>query len=423
MSSCHYLTEVKDLKLGIPKAVESYAKEYNRKGYKPYDNKTTFSYIQKIGKRFICRTFAVRRLKNGKYELGEVRRQVANEWPYVCNSEYKWMGGWCFDYCEWNAEESYKYWGEKRNGGCWIGPVINQDEIIEKHFPYCAWYEAECNITFWEYIEHYIKNPKLELLCKAGYSSLTTCLRYLDIQAKSLDKILKVKPQWVEYLKGKGYYDLMACRKPYCKTVKDVELVADTMHNNEAWTTLKYCPKGKELRMCDYLHKQAFFRTRMYRDYLDIAGKLGMPLEENKVLFPDDLVQAHDQAAEKFEIIKNEEKNAEIKKHLKNLLKYIYEDDKYLIRPAESVEDLIEESKQMKNCVRTYADKYSKGLTAIFFIRQITNPDKSFVTLELKGNSVSQCLAYHNSKPTDEVLEFVKKWKKEKLNDTERKSV
>lgn len=123
------------------------------------------------------------------------------------------------------------------------------------------------------------------MLCKAGYSSLTTCLRYLDIQAKSLDKILKVKPQWVEYLKGKGYYDLMACRKPYCKTVKDVELVADTMHNNEAWTTLKYCPKGKELRMCDYLHKQAFFRTRMYRDYLDIAGKLGMPLEENKVLF------------------------------------------------------------------------------------------------------------------------------------------
>ena len=415
MSSYHCLTKVEELKLGIPENVRKYAIEYNRKGYKPYDNKTTFSYIQKIGKRFICRTFAVRRLKNGNYELGEVRRQAANEWPYLCNSEYKWMGGWCFDYQRWDPEESYKYWGERRNGGCWIGPVINQDEIIDKYFPYCAWYQSECNITFWEYIEYYIKYPKLELLCKAGYSSLTTCLRYLNINAKSLDKILKVKPQWVEYLKGKGYYSLMACRKPYCKTEKDVELVADTMTNNEAWSTLKYCPKGKELRMCEYLHTQAYYRCRMYKDYLDMAKKLGYPLEENKALFPDDLVKAHDEASEKFEILKNKEKNLAIKKQMENLLKYMWEDDKYLIRPAESVEDLIDESKQMKNCVRTYADRYSQGLTAIFFIRQISNPDKSFVTLELKNKRVSQCLAYHNSKPTDDVLEFVKRWEKRKV--------
>ena len=412
---CHSLISCEKLRLGIPEKVRKYAVEYNRKGYKPYDNKTTFSHIQKIGKRFICRTFAIRRLKNGSYELGEVRRQAANEWPYLCNSEYKWMGGWCFDYCEWNAEESYKYWGERRNGGCWIGIVINQDEIIDKYFPYCAWYQSECNITFWEYIEYYIKYPKLELLCKAGYSSLTTCLRYLNINAKSLDKILKVKPQWVEYLKGKGYYSLMACRKPYCKTEKDVELVADTMTNNEAWSTLKYCPKGKELRMCEYLHTQAYYRCRMYKDYLDMAKKLGYPLEENKALFPDDLVKAHDEASEKVEILKKKEKDLAIKKQLENLLKYTWEDDKYLIRPAESVEDLIEESKQMKNCVRTYADNYSKGITAIFFIRQVSNPDKSFVTLELKNKRVNQCLAHHNSKPTDDVLEFVKRWEKRKV--------
>lgn len=138
-------------------------------------------------------------------------------------------------------------------------------------------------------------------------------------------------------------------------------------------------------------------------------------MEENKALFPDDLVKAHDEATEKFEVLKKKEKNLAIKKQMENLLKYTWEDDKYLIRPAESVEDLIEESKQMKNCVRTYADSYSKGLTAIFFIRQISNPDKSFVTLELKNKRVSQCLAYHNSKPTDEVLEFVKKWEKQKV--------
>lgn len=410
---CHSLTSCEKLRLGIPEKVRKYTVEYNRKGYKPYDNKTTFSYIQKIGKRFICRTFAIHRMKNGSYELGEVRRQAANEWPYICNSEYKWMGGWCFNYKQWDPEYAGKYWGERRNGGCWIGAVINQDEIIEKHFPYCSWYQSEANINFWEYIQIYIREPKVELLCKAGYSGLVTCIRCLNTNEKSLNKILKVKPKWVEYLKGKGYYHLMACRKPYCKTTKDVELVADTMHNNEAWTTMKYCPQGKEIKMCQYLHEQAFFRTKIYKDYLYMAGKLGLPLEENKVLFPDDLVKAHDEATEQFEIFKQNEKNIAIKEGLKDLLKYIYDDGKYLIRPAESVQELIEESKQMKNCVRTYAENYAKGITAIFFIRQISNPDKSFVTLELKNKHVCQCLAYHNSKPTEEVMSFVKSWKKE----------
>lgn len=423
MSNYHCLTEVKDLKLGIPQKVKSYAKEYQKKGYTPWDNKVTVSYIQKVGKRFILRTFAMKRQKDKPLLFAEVRRQAANDWPYICGSEYKWMGGWIFTYEPWDPEQAYKYWGRNRSGGCFTGPVLNQAEVIDKYFPYCEWYRSECNLSFWEYLEKYIKYPKLELLCKAGYSSLTTCINLLNVNGKGLSEVLKVHPRWVNYLKGKGYHELMACRKPYCKTVEDVELVADTMHNKEVWTTLKYCPKGMELKMCRYLHTKAFYRSRMYRDYLDCCIKLGRPLEEKKVLFPEDLVQAHDEAAEKVEIVKNEKLNASIQEHVKNLLKYMYQDDKYLIRPAESVQDLIEESKQMKNCVRTYAERYSKGLTAIFFIRSITNPDQSLATLELKGNRISQCYAYHNTRPSEEVMEFVNKWKKEKINDTERKSV
>lgn len=414
-NSCHSLTSCEDLKLGIPVRIRQYAKAYQRKGYTPYDNKQTVSYIQKIGQRYLLRTFALKRQKDKPVLLGEVRRQFANEWPYICHSEYKWMGGWIFDYEEWNSEEAYKYWGTNRKGGCWIGEIINLDEILQKHFPYADWYGTECNITAWEFIEIYLKHPKVELLCKAGYSSLIPCIGFLNTKAKNLDKVLKVHPRWVEYLKGKGYYSLMACRKPYCKTVKDVELVADTMSNKEVWTTLKYCPKGMELKMCDYLHKQAFYRSRMYRDYLDMCIKLGRPLEEKKVLFPVDLVQAHDEASEKYEVVKNAETNKGIQEQVRNLLKYMFSDEKYLIRPAESVEELIDESKQMKNCVRTYTERYSKGLTAIFFIREVTNPGKSLCTLELKGKHVSQCYAYHNSTPSKEVKEFVDKWKKERV--------
>jgi len=414
MSRCHSLTSCEDLKLGVPVEVSKYAKEFTKKGYVPYSNDVSVSWIQKIGKRFLCRTFAIRKYKNGSVTVAEIRRQFANETPMLCHTEYRCMGGWVHDHgAKWTSKGAYRYWGQNKNGGPFIGKILNMDVVIDKYFPYCAWYQSEANINFWEYIQIYIREPKVELLCKAGYSGLVTCIRCLNTNEKSLNKILKVKPKWVEYLKGKGYYHLMACRKPYCKTTKDVELVADTMHNNEAWTTMKYCPQGKEIKMCQYLHEQAFFRTRMYKDYLYMAGKLGLPLEENKVLFPDDLVKAHDEATEQFEIFKQNEKNIAIKEGLKDLLKYIYDDGKYLIRPAESVQELIEESKQMKNCVRTYAENYAKGITAIFFIRQISNPDKSFVTLELKNKHVCQCLAYHNSKPTEEVMSFVKSWKKE----------
>ena len=414
MSRCHSLTSCEDLKLGVPVEVSKYAKEFTKKGYVPYSNDVSVSWIQKIGKRFLCRTFAIRKYKNGSVTVTEIRRQFANETPILCHTEYRWMGGWVHDHgAKWTSKGAYRYWGQNKNGGPFIGKILNMDAVIDKYFPYCAWYQSEADVNFWEYIQIYMREPKVELLCKAGYSTFVTCIRCLNTNEKSLDKILKVKPKWVEYLKGKSYYHLMACRKSYVKTEEDADAIADVYSNKEALGMMKYAPKGMELQMCHYLHGQAFYKARFYNDYLTFRKELGYPLHERKYLFPDNLDKAHDEAWKKIKEVRDAKTNALIKEQCAKLMGYHFTDGDLLIRPAESCDELIEESKQMNNCVRTYAESYAKGLTAIFFIRHVTSPDKSYVTLELKNKNVKQVYGFHNSKPDATVMDFVKNWKRE----------
>lgn len=54
---------------------------------------------------------------------------------------------------------------------------------------------------------------------------------------------------------------------------------------------------------------------------------------------------------------------------------------------------------------------YSENRTEIFFIRELNNITKSFITLEFKNGQVRQKeLAEHKTNFTDEQNEFIDKW-------------
>ena len=91
---------------------------------------------------------------------------------------------------------------------------------------------------------------------------------------------------------------------------------------------------------------------------------------------------------------------------------YRYAKGDFVITPANSVEDLINESKGLNHCVKTYATKYSKGETAIFLVRKKDDVLTSFYTLELKDGQVHQIRGKNNCDPTDKVKDFVDKWAK-----------
>lgn len=77
--------------------------------------------------------------------------------------------------------------------------------------------------------------------------------------------------------------------------------------------------------------------------------------------------------------------------------------------------DLVSESYNMNNCVRTYVSRVASGSTYILFLRYINRLSTSFVTVEVnKSYDLIQVKASHNRKPSEEVAEFIRKWAKEK---------
>lgn len=153
----------------------------------------------------------------------------------------------------------------------------------------------------------------------------------------------------------------------------------------------------------------------IYKDYLKFAFALGLDLKNNKYAFPNNLKKEHDKLEKQYEIHENELINKAIENRSKLLSINNYKDSKFIIFPAKNMEALQDESKQQKNCVRTYAEDYANGESDIYFMRKVDNPEKSLVTVEVERNRVVQSRIKHNKKPNKMQIKFLNKWKKEVL--------
>lgn len=408
----------------VPDEVKEFAQDFADEGWEPYSNKTMCKWIEPISWNegiIMERTFAIHRRKDGTADITECARRLPDQPTVVSNAYWYGMGGWTFNRgSQWNRTE---FWYAYNKRSCkFYGKVLNEDEIIEQYMPYCCWdkvkEESGIYIQFYEYLEIYIRNPRaVELLVKNGYSSLVTSTRYMNFKAKNIADCLKVNHKWVEFLKGKSVYYLLACRKPYVKTEADAALVADIMYFKPAAGCLKFA-KGHELKMCEYLQRTEFIynheNIEIYKDYLRFANQLGMPMDRKEVLFPENYRAAHDRAAEEIEIMLTKEKDKQIKQFHDKAMIYAWEKGTLLIRPTETGAEMIEESKALKHCVRTYVDRVAKGETMIFYIRKKTDPATPFITLELKDKRVIQFHGFRNDIETpipEEVRDFVKEWK------------
>jgi len=150
----------------------------------------------------------------------------------------------------------------------------------------------------------------------------------------------------------------------------------------------------------------------IYKDYLVMSKKLALNYVSKKDLFPRNLIARHDKMQKKLKI--EEDRTTQFAAYLRylELSKYTYEDEKYMIFPAPSIQDLKEEGIQQGNCVGSmYLHPYIDKKTEIFFIRELDNITKSFITLEYKnGNVVQKELPHHNRNFTQEQNDFIDKW-------------
>ncbi len=154
----------------------------------------------------------------------------------------------------------------------------------------------------------------------------------------------------------------------------------------------------------------------LYTDYIEDCVKLNMDLDTKAVLFPGNLALMHTNLSAQAIYEANKELEDEYHKRYGELLdSYSYRDDTYSIVVPDRVSDLIREGKVQHICVGMYVDRVAKGKTDVVYIRKNNAMDTSFCTMEITDGVIIQVRAKRNEKPPEDTMEFVEKFRREKL--------
>ena len=80
----------------------------------------------------------------------------------------------------------------------------------------------------------------------------------------------------------------------------------------------------------------------------------------------------------------------------------------YIIRPAKSAEEIVEEGRKLHHCVGgdTYLSKHQKGTSAILFLRTIAEKDTPYITVEIKGTEILQWYGAYDKKPERDKMQL-----------------
>ena len=290
------------------------------------------------------------------------------------------------------------------------------------------------------FLEYHAKYPVIEFLWKAGYRNivhnrifgmdrenrnailwerkkLKECFKFplrilklMPPEEWKLDDVQRANYLWRNY--GERITD--AEMRMALQSRTDVQNLTGAMPYAGIGKILKYIQKQTEKRKEEKGHTTYTLEgiIRAYRDYLRECEQLHFDLHDREILFPKDLVAAHDRTMEQVEFEKNKADQEKFQKAVEKLEKFAWSEGEFFIRPAREQMELTAEGKALHHCVGGYIRDMAEGETAIFFLRKVSEPDKPFYTLELQKKRVIQCRTEHNAsydrKP--DVKKFVDMW-------------
>ena len=295
-----------------------------------------------------------------------------------------------------------------------------------------------------EYIDNTIESWSRTYIRPNGKAK--TSPGFLRLSAQDVDKLRKWDQLTIE---GIAYYKKLKKyrQKPQLEDLQllkkwiDIGYLYSGRINGDPVKTARYFEKQNAKGKYSYSDQL----VNLYVDYERMLNALGYPADDDYYRYPKDLREAHDKAVDEYnEHLKREakrlkreakrqlaaarqkkleEERAFIEGMLPKLQKYNMQDDKYLIRALESVEDFKREGINNHNCVGTYADRAMKGKAKIFVLRKVDAPEISFVTIELAldEKSIKQCYETGNRIPDEEVIAWVDHWLKKVVNGKNRK--
>ena len=275
------------------------------------------------------------------------------------------------------------------------------------------------------------KKKYLEYLFRAGLNRLAEeVLRNpywveLNEEARSLKDLLAVDGQTLRIMKDiDGHYEMISLLKEIKHLGQKVDIeTLKLMNTQKIWLLdLPLDETGLTVqRLMNYLRKQAQKEGRKtkivlqeYKDYLNIAEKLGYDTRDEIVCRTPDLKKMHDRYTEYYNKNKEGIRESNANKNYrqiaeesgKNAEHFRYEKEGLKILVPEKASDIIREGREQHHCVGandTYMKRMDKGESYILFLRKKEDLKKPYYTLEVTWDGkVRQSYGAYDRKPDEE---------------------
>jgi PcfJ-like protein len=283
------------------------------------------------------------------------------------------------------------------------------------------------------------KYPCVEYLTKLGMQDIVQTkldgrktFGSINWRGKTIEKVLRLSKAEIKELRIRNVslkVETLHCYQVHKKagikiTFEEAELLSDITgwYYDDFKILYQYAPFE---RLSKYFikqmknHKKHFSSSHSVlwtlRDYIKDCIDLGMDINREHLLLPNNLHAAHQKTIRQVKIKADITLNKKIEKRLKELQKFSFKYSGMFIRPAVSSIELFDEGKALNHCVGRYAADYANGETNLFVIRKAEEPDKPYYTMEIRHNQITQVYGKNNSQPTNEVKVLVEAFKSHKL--------
>lgn len=312
---------------------------------------------------------------------------------------------------KWRLHDNYNSHYYYSNGLMYLGNI--EEDTKNTVYQYCNLKSSVIDyksIDSINILQKILKSPiSYELLYKLGLTNLSILCDEFNVKG-SFEKRFGVPKEYLSFMVKYNitYNELKVLRVIKRKNIKLIRKLSNLNCFDELSSKLDMI-KALDNGLNTY-------NEHIYRDYINFAEQLHFDMKNKRTLYPKDIIKAHDTLLKQIKDIEDKKMIEDIIKRYEELKDNTYKDKKYIIYPVPSYSDLIVESKIQNNCVRSYNYRYANKEIDLYFMRLVSNMNKSLVTIEVKDNKVVQSRIKNNHNPSKEQLSFIKKWEKKFLN-------
>lgn len=306
------------------------------------------------------------------------------------------------------------------------------------------------NVTIADWQQAYAKDKWIEMLYKLGLHEIIRQKIWgyhfpkCNHRAKNPYDYLKIKKNRLKYLCDLPWTQQMDAWKIF-RAERELgeswgEEVGDLIKAKITEEDMKYFLSFMTMtKLMNYLRKCKRKDSKRdihdiylrYRDYLTMKENTQYDMTDSIVLYPKDLNDSHDKAT-----IESTQKEADARKSYVNKTFgriqrrfkganeiYGYEKGAFLIRPAKTAGEIVDEGRILHHCVGgdSYLKAHADRQSIICFMRTKKYPDVPYITVEINPDgSIEQWYGIHDSKPDQKKID---RWLKAYTKNLDRKAL